>query len=115
MEIDKKNFEKKYPKITKELEQGSNKIKIGFEETEEELSKINQNIEFSGYDPSIIDFIRRCNTIEKTESIINYLEKRGEITEKCGRSIRNQIKKKGIRSFCSKKSENYYFKNSKGT
>ena len=41
MEIDKKNFEKKYPKITKELEQGSNIIKIGFEETEEELSKIN--------------------------------------------------------------------------
>jgi hypothetical protein len=72
-------------------------------------------MEFSGYNPSVIDFIRRCNTIKETESIISYLEKRGEITEKYGGIIRNQIKKKGIRSFGPKKFENYYFKNSKGT
>lgn len=113
MEIDKKKFKKKYPKISKELEQDGNKIKISSEKADED-NKNDPNNEFSRYDPTIIDFLRRCNTIEETESIISYLEKRGEITEKYGRFIRNQIKKKGIRSFGPKKSENYYFKKSKG-
>jgi len=113
MEVDKKKFNKKYPKIAKELENDSNKIKISFENSAEKLNKKDQNIEFSRYDPSVIDFIRRCNTIEETESIISYLEKRNEISKKLGKIIRNQIKKNGIRSFGSKKSKNHYSKNIK--
>ena len=113
MEIYKEIFKKKYPKIIEEIEQNSNKIKISSIENIEELPKNNKNKEnLRGYDPTIIDFIRRCTTSEEADSIINYLEKKGEITKKYAKSIRDQIKDKGIRSFGLKKKENYYFEKS---
>ena len=113
MEIDKEKFKKKYPKIAEELEHGSNKIKIGSGKIEGEPNKKDQNKGFRGYNPSVIDFIRRCNKVEEVESIISYLEKRGEISEEYNREIREQIKERGIRSLGSKKRENYYFRKNK--
>ncbi len=113
MEIDKEKFKKKYPKINEEIEQNSSKIKIDSVEKKVELPKNNKNKEnLRGYDPTIIDFIRRCTTLEEADSIINYLEKRGEISKKYAKNIRDKIKDKGIRSFGPKKSENYYFEKS---
>jgi hypothetical protein len=112
MEIDKEKFKKKYPRIAEELGNSSNKIRVD-SGSKEEIIKKDKNKGFQGYDPTVIDFIRRCNKIEEAESIIAYLEKRGEISKKYGKEIRKQIKEKGIRSFGSKKQENYYFNNSK--
>ena len=111
MEFDKENFKKKYPSIADELENGNKKIKICSIKINEELNNTKKkNKGFQDYVPSIIDFIRRCNNIEEAEEIINYLEKRGEISEEYAKKIRKQIKNKGIRSFGSKKQDNYYFK-----
>ena len=113
MEIDRKTFKKKYPRIIEEIEQHSNKIKIDSVENNVESPKNNKNKEdLRGYDPTIIDFIRRCTTSEEVNSIINYLEKRGEISKKYAKNIRDQIKNKGIRSFGPKKKDNYYFEKS---
>jgi hypothetical protein len=38
------------------------------------------------------------------------LEKRGELTKEHAEKLRKQLKKEGVRSFGSKKEENYYFK-----
>jgi len=38
------------------------------------------------------------------------LEKRGELTKEYAAELREQLKKEGVRSFGSKKEENYYFK-----
>lgn len=111
MEIDKKKFGKKYPHIAEELQKKSNKIKIGSRKKLKPNRKKKQKKQFRGYNPTVIDFIRRCNNFEEAESIIAYLEKKGEISKKYGESIRKQIKEKGIRSFGSKKEEDYYFKN----
>lgn len=111
MEFDKENFKKKYPNIADELDNGNKKIKIGSVKIDEELNNTKKkNRGFQDYVPSVIDFIRRCNNIEEAEEIINYLEKRGEISEEYAKKIRKQMKKKGIRSFGSRKQDNYYFK-----
>lgn len=111
MEIDKEKFKKKYPHIAEEIQTNCNKLKIesrkNFKSRKEE-----QKIRLRGYDPTVIDFIRRCDNFEEAELIIAYLEKKGELSKKNGELIRKQIKEKGIRSFGYKKEENFYFNNS---
>ena len=111
MEIDKEEFKKKYPKLIDEMEHSDKKIKIDLAKNKVESSKNDKRKKsFRGYDPTIIDFIQRCKTIEEANSIIDYLENRGEVSKEYAKSIREQIKGKGIRSFGPKKKENYYFK-----
>jgi hypothetical protein len=62
------------------------------------------------FNPSVVDFIRRCDTEEQAEAIIAFMEKRCEITSKHATQLRTQLKKKGVRSFGPKKEDNYYFK-----
>jgi hypothetical protein len=59
-----------------------------------------------------VDFIRRCDTEIEANAIIALLEKRGELTAEDAAQLREQLTKKGVRSFGSKKEENYYFKQS---
>ena len=112
MEIDKEEFKKKYPKLIDEIENSDKKIKIDLSKNKAESSK-NDKIKknFRGYDPTITDFIQRCTTVDEANSIIDYLENRREVSKEHAKSIREQIKEKGIRSFGPKKKENYYFEN----
>ena len=112
MEIDKEKFKKKYPNIAKELEKSDNKVKISSVKIDEEINNTTkQNTHYRGHNPSVIDFIRRCNNTAEAEEIISYLENRGEISEEYAGEIRKQLKNKGIRSFGSKKQNDYYFRN----
>ncbi|MEM2715000.1 MAG: DUF2095 family protein, partial [Candidatus Bathyarchaeia archaeon] len=65
---------------------------------------------FDGYNPDVIDFIRRCDTEEQAEEIIAYLEKKGEISQSYASNLRKQLKEKGVRSFGPKKEEAYYLR-----
>jgi hypothetical protein len=62
------------------------------------------------FNPSAVDFIRRCDTEAQVEEIIAYLQKKGEITKESSEQMRCQLKQKGVRSFGPKKEENHYFK-----
>ena len=125
MEIDKKSMKKMFPNLIKELEAGENKVPIDgvradaakAEETvtdaEEMMLAEAANAlpdKFRHYNPTVVDFIRRCDTNAQAEEIISYLQKRGEITEEYGKEVRTQLKKEGLRSFGPKKEEDYYFK-----
>lgn len=117
MEIDKKSFKKMFPHLAKELEGGENKIAIGAVRTDSDVAEklvVNKSAadKFRNYNPTVIDFIRRCDTEEQAEEIIAYLEKRGELTTEYAEELRKQLKCQGVRSFGSKKEENYYFKQS---
>ena len=125
MEIDKKSMKKMFPNLIKELETGENKVPIdgvradaakaeeGVADIEEELLAEAENAlpdKFRHYNPTVVDFIRRCDTQAQAEEIITYLQKRGEITEVDAKKVREQLKKEGVRSFGPKKEEDYYFK-----
>ncbi len=111
--------------IKEEMEQGDATIPLKFV-CEEKAKKIEEDIEneikmkkekkelqdpyrFAGYDPDVIDFIRRCDTKEQAHEIIDYLEKKGELTSDEASNLRQRIEKEGIRSFGPKKEHGFYF------
>ena len=129
MALDKESLKKMFPNLYKELEVGDAKISIDAlrknpEEAEADLAEcaaqeaegVESEIanatpdKLRHFNPSAQDFIRRCDTEAQAEEIIDYLEKKGEITKKSARELRCKLKNEGVRSFGPKKEENHYFR-----
>jgi hypothetical protein len=110
VETDKKSFKKMFPNLSKELELGDSKVALDSVRTEVDEAEKAMPEKFHSYNPTVVDFIRRCDTEVQAEAIIAYLEKRGELTKEYAEKLRKQLKRKGVRSFGSKKEEGYYFK-----
>jgi hypothetical protein len=110
VEIDKKSFKKMFPNLSEELEGGESKVTIDSVRTDSDNAEKSLSDKFRNYNPTVVDFIRRCDTEAQAETIIAYLEKRGELTKEHAEALREQLKRKGVRSFGSKKEDNYYFK-----
>jgi hypothetical protein len=110
VETDRKSFKKLFPNLSEELEGGDSKVSIDAFKTDSESADETMSDKFRSYDPNVVDFIRRCDTEEQAEEIIAYVEKKGEVTKEHAAKLRNQLKKKGVRSFGSKKEEDYYSK-----
>ncbi len=132
MAIDKKSIKKIFPHLYEELENGEVKVPINAvrknpleaeeeavvgevgEEcdcTEEEFTSHTETPDkLRHFNPSAVDFIRRCDTEAQAEEIIAYLQKKGEITKEVAEQMRCQLKQDGVRSFGPKKEEYHYFK-----
>jgi hypothetical protein len=129
MAIDKKTLKKIFPHLYEELETGEVRVPInavrknpleaeaaavGEESedcTEEDFTSCSEMPDkLRHFNPSAVDFIRRCDTEAQAEEIIDYLQKKGEITKKNSQELRCQLKRDGVRSFGPKKEENYYFR-----
>jgi hypothetical protein len=128
MAIDKKAIKKIFPHLYAELEKGEVKVPINavrknpleaeataFGEecdcTEEESTSCTQTPDkLRHFNPSAVDFIRRCDKELQAEEIIDYLLKKGEITRENAEQMRCQLKRDGVRSFGPKKEEYHYFK-----
>jgi hypothetical protein len=110
VETDRKALKKMFPNLSKELEGGDSKLSIDAVRTDPDTAEKAMSDKFRNYAPTVVDFIRRCDTEEQAEVIIAYLEKREELTEEYAAKLRKQLKRKGVRSFGSKKEEGHYFK-----
>ena len=116
-----------FPNLYKELEQGEVKISIDSvrrnpqeAETETTEAAEKEEVEPKGattmpdklrhFNPTPVDFIRRCDTEAQAEEIIAYLQKKGEITQKYAEELLCQLKQEGVRRFGPKKEENHYFR-----
>ncbi|MFQ6075260.1 MAG: DUF2095 family protein [Candidatus Bathyarchaeia archaeon] len=109
MSAPKEVLRKFFPHLAEELEEKAGKVTINSIRSDVEGGEA-ASTNLSGYDPDIIDFIRRCDNEEEAEEIISFMEKRGEITRGYADSLRNQLRESGVRSFGSKKEADYYFK-----
>jgi hypothetical protein len=110
MDIEKKKFRRMFPSLAQELESKKCGTKINSVRSDPTTGEKAVSKKFTAYTPDVIDFLRRCDKVEQAEEIICYLEKRGEISSGYARKIRKQLKEKGIRSFGSKKEDDYYLK-----
>lgn len=110
MQFDKETFKKMFPNLARELESDENKVAVNSVRTDVQTGESSNSKRYLHYMPDVIDFIRRCDTAEQAEEIIAYMEKRREINEQYAQKLRKQLREKGIRSFGSKKEENYYLK-----
>lgn len=111
MEVGKERFRKMFPNLAREIDDEEQKVSIDSIRTEpktaEKSAATQKNL--SNYDPDVIDFLRRCDNVQQAEEIITYMQNRGEVTPNYAKQLRQQLRKKGIRSFGSKKKEGYYF------
>ena len=121
MAIDKKSLKKMFPNLYNELETGEVKVPINavrknpeaIENAECEEDEFEPTVpldKFRHFNPSAVDFIRRCDNESQAEEIITYLQKKGEITKENADELRQQLKRDGVRSFGPKKEEYHYFK-----
>jgi hypothetical protein len=103
-----KDFKKEYPHLAKELEGEGLKIDSVRSSPKEAERAVHD--EYKGYDPTVIDFLRRCDTEEEGLEIIDYMKKRGEIPEDYAEKLKFQLLKDGIRSFGKKKERGHYMR-----
>jgi len=96
-------FKKRFPAIAKEMEEGKGKADLEFE-----VEPPKPQRRFAGYDPDVIDFIRRCSGEEEALEIIEYLRGREEITVEEAERLYRQLEEEGLRSFGPKKELGYY-------
>ena len=99
--MEKDQFKKLFPHLTKELEGEKSNVNIDNNGTTRK---------WAGHVPDTTDFIRRCDTEEQAEEIIDYLVKKDEISSEKAAELLNQLHEKGIRSFGSKKNHDFYHK-----
>lgn len=106
--IDRKRLKKLFPHLAEEMGKGESKIHIDqFRvrvEHEDRLTTRN----WAGYNPDVVDFIRRCETEEQAEEVISYMEGRGEVTPERAAKLRKQLREEGLRSFGDKKEPDFY-------
>jgi hypothetical protein len=110
VEIDEEKFRKTFPHLAMELEGKEKKVAIASVRSKVGSGDRAASGRLGSYDPDIIDFIRRCDTEEEAEEIIQYLEKRREISREYAKKLRKQLEGKGVRSFGPKKGDDYYLK-----
>jgi hypothetical protein len=109
--MDKKRFKKLFPHLAGEMSCKESKVIINSirseTPTKEAAAYPDKPVRFT---PDAIDFIRRCDNEKQAQEIIDYLRKRGEISQQYAKKLEDQLRKRGVRSFGPKKEEGYYLK-----
>ena len=99
-----------FPNLSEEFKSGNCKLQIDEVRKDSETAGKAKPDKFRNHNPTVIDFIRRCDTEKQAKTIIAYLERRGEVSKENAKKLRQQLRKDGVRSFGSKKENGYYFK-----
>ena len=106
--MERDRFKKLFPHLAEEIESGRSKLNLDDDaETGESGTRTNAR-KWAGYDPDVVDFIRRCETVAQAREVVEYMESRGEITAERAAEIKKQIAEEGLRSFGPKKDEGFY-------
>lgn len=105
-EYTRDEFRRKFPNIAKEMG-GAGTIQISAVRTSvKEAEKVAHSLQ--GYEPTAVDFIRRCESDEQALEIIDFLERKGEIEPDYASRLRTQLVEQGLRSFGPKKNPGCY-------
>ena len=110
MTFDKEARRRMLPNLAKELDSNENRYTVNSARTDTSAGERATSKGLTHYEPDVIDFIRRCDTSEQAEEIIAFMERKGEIQNQYANELREQLKSKGVRSFGSKKEQDYYLK-----
>ena len=96
-----------FPNLARELEEYAS---LSFPlSSKDEAAKHPISPKYASYKPTVIDFIRRCDSDSQALEIILFLERRGEISKECAERLKEQLSNFGVRSFGSKKRPGWYY------
>jgi len=102
---DKEDFQSHFPAIYREIMEGEDQIQEEEIRTTTGIKKVRK---FKGYTPGVIDFICRCSTEEEALEIIEYMYKKGDISEEHANLLKKQLKEKGLDFFGEHRAPGYY-------
>jgi len=109
MDFEKKRFKRVFPNLADEVETDENRVSISSVRSDTAVAERASTAKrFDNYVPDAVDYIRRCDSEKQAEEIVDYLEKRREVTVEYAQKLRKQLKSKGVRSFGPKKADDYY-------
>jgi hypothetical protein len=104
-EDNEEEFANHFPALYKELKQSEEALK---EEEMRTAAGTKSIRKFRGYDPGVIDFICRCKTEEEAIEIIDYMLKKGDISESYADELKKQLKEEGLEFFGEHRAPGYY-------
>ncbi len=105
MEFDEREFKKRFPHLYEELQGSPASEEDDSDSTEAEDTQADSASE---YPPEIMSYVRRAHTNNEAAEVVNYLKKRGELSEKHASSLLKQISEQGVRSFGNLKTWGWY-------
>ena len=105
MEFDEREFKRKFPHLYEELEDSTSEGKDNLESCEVQDAEPDTSDKYS---PEATSYIRRARSNDEAIEIVDYLEKRGELSANDASSIIKQIRERGVRSFGSLKTWGHY-------
>ncbi|MCD6591394.1 MAG: DUF2095 family protein [Thaumarchaeota archaeon] len=108
MEIDRETFRKLFPNLYREMELKKMSIPIDAVRQDQEEAEKEASRPRAPSMPTPIDYLRRCEDDKEAFEVIDYLEKRGEISKEQAERLRKQVREHGVRSFGKKKEWGYY-------
>lgn len=108
MEFEKKRFKQMFPNLANEMDTNENRVAISSIRSDVSAGERASTKRFDNYMPDAVDFIRRCDNEKQAEEIIDFLEKRQEISRGHAQRLKKQVRTKGVRSFGPKKQDDYY-------
>ena len=104
-EIEEEEFKDVFPALFREIREGEKGI------IKEELrtsAGSKRERKFRGHAPGAIDFICRCKSDQEAEEIIDYLLRKGEITEEYANNLKKQLQEKGLEYFGEHRGPGHY-------
>ncbi|MCK4972033.1 MAG: DUF2095 family protein [Candidatus Heimdallarchaeota archaeon] len=104
-EIEDEEFKDVFPSLFREIKDGEKGI---MKEEHRTSAGSKKERRFTGYTPGAIDFICRCKTEQEAEEIIDYLLKKGDITEEYANNLKKQLQEKGLEYFGEHRGPGYY-------
>ncbi|MCG3222624.1 MAG: DUF2095 family protein [Candidatus Heimdallarchaeota archaeon] len=106
-EIKEEEFGDHFPVLSREIKEGEKNISESEMRT---VSGSKKDRRFQGYTPGVVDFLCRCETEEEAMEIIEYMLKKGDLTEEYANMLKNQLKEKGLEFFGEHRNPGYYEK-----
>jgi len=104
-EIEDEEFKDVFPALFREIKDGEKGI---MEKEQHTSAGSKKERKFKGYTPSAIDFICRCTSKQEAEEVIDYLLRKGEITEEYANNLKKQLQEKGLEYFGENRTPGYY-------
>ena len=91
MAYDRETLRKRFPHLAAELDQSIMKVSIDSVRSNADDGAKIASRKATGYNPDIVDFLRRCDTDKEALEIVDFMEKRGEISKEYGKKLREQL------------------------
>ncbi len=99
-------FKEKFPNLSREM-RGKGTITINSVRSSPREAERTAHTAY-GYEPTVVDYLRRCATDAQALEIIDFLETKGEIDDDYAKRLRRQLAEQGLGSFGKRKKPGHY-------